>query len=196
MQGGRESGGCWCPGSLAFVTGPLDLRSVIESYEPHGDISSHRVALEALETGRPMWPRNEFDPGHFTASGFVLSPDRESLLLILHGKLDRWLQPGGHIESGDESVEAAARREIAEETGLTAITKEGARLARIDAHEIPPRGSEPRHVHIDLAVGFVAGTDLLGPFDEVLDARWVSLDALADYDVDDAVRAGLRSLLA
>ncbi len=141
-----------------------------------------------------MWPRSEFDPGHFTASGFVLSPDRGSLLLILHGKLDRWLQPGGHFENDDVSVEAAACREIAEETGLQAINRVGADLVRIDAHRIPPSGSEPQHVHIDLAMGFVAETDLLGPFDEVVDARWVPLTELATYDVDEAVRKGVRSL--
>ena len=178
------------------MSGPYDLRSVIESYEPDGDDASHRIALDALSTGRPMWPRSEFDPGHFTASGFVLSPDRGSVLLILHGKLKRWLQPGGHIESDDVSVEAAARREIEEETGLGAISRVGADLARIDAHRIPQRGTEPQHIHIDLAVGFVAETDLLGPFDEILDARWVPHDGLEAYDVDEAVRAGLRSLLA
>jgi 8-oxo-dGTP pyrophosphatase MutT (NUDIX family) len=141
-----------------------------------------------------MWPRSEFDPGHFTASGFVLSPDRSSLLLILHGKLGRWLQPGGHIEIGDVSVEAAARREIAEETGLAAIAREGASLARIDAHQIPARGTEPEHVHIDLAVGFAAQTDVLGPIDEVLDARWVPLEALSDYNVDEAVLMGVHRL--
>jgi 8-oxo-dGTP pyrophosphatase MutT (NUDIX family) len=141
-----------------------------------------------------MWPRSEFDPGHFTASGFVLSPDHKSLLLILHGKLGRWLQPGGHIESDDFSVEAAARREIEEETGLGAILRMDAGLARIDAHEIPARGTEPEHVHIDLAVGFVAQTDVLGPIDEVLDARWVPLEELADYNVDDAVLNGIHGL--
>jgi 8-oxo-dGTP pyrophosphatase MutT (NUDIX family) len=141
-----------------------------------------------------MWQRSEFDPGHFTASGFVLSPDRGSLLLILHGKLDRWLQPGGHIEADDVSVEAAARREIEEETGLGAILTLGAGLARIDAHRIPQRVSEPQHIHIDLAVGFVAQTDALGPIDEVLDARWVPLEQLANYNVDDAVLNGVHRL--
>jgi 8-oxo-dGTP pyrophosphatase MutT (NUDIX family) len=116
------------------------------------------------------------------------------VLLILHGKLNRWLQPGGHIESDDVSVEAAARREIEEETGLGAISRVGAGLARIDAHEIPARGSEPRHVHIDLAVSFIAETDLLSPLDEVFDARWVPLENLADYNVDDAVLNGVRGL--
>jgi len=141
-----------------------------------------------------MWPRTEFDPGHFTASGFVLSPDQNALLLILHGKLNRWLQPGGHIERDDISVEAAARREVAEETGLSTIERVGSSLVRIDAHEIPERGDEPRHVHIDLGIGFVARTRSLGPLDEVVDARWVSFDELPGYGVDYAVSGGADQL--
>jgi 8-oxo-dGTP pyrophosphatase MutT (NUDIX family) len=141
-----------------------------------------------------MWPRSEFDPGHFTASGFVLSPDRESLLLILHGKLDRWLQPGGHFEVDDASVEAAARRELAEETGLSSIDRVGAMLVRIDAHDIPERGHEPGHLHIDLGVGFIAQTLSLGPLDEVVDARWVSFGDLPSYGVDHAVSEGAEQV--
>jgi 8-oxo-dGTP pyrophosphatase MutT (NUDIX family) len=142
-----------------------------------------------------MWSRSEFDPGHFTASGFVLSPDRGSLLLILHAKLGRWLQPGGHIESGDVSVEAAARREIEEETGVTAITRLGIKVSRIDSHQIPPSGSEPQHIHIDLAIGFIAETDRLGPIDEVMDARWVPISELSGYEVDEAIHMGVRHLI-
>jgi tmRNA-binding protein len=34
-------------------------------------------------------------PGHFTASAWVVSPDRERVLLLHHRKLDRWLNRGG-----------------------------------------------------------------------------------------------------
>ncbi len=36
--------------------------------------------------------RIQFEPGHFTASAFVLSPDQQNLLMIFHSKLQRWLQ--------------------------------------------------------------------------------------------------------
>lgn len=175
------------------MDGPLDLESVVRSYVPDTDELSHQLAREALETGRPMWPRSEFDPGHFTASGFVLSPDRGSLLLIHHGKLDRWLQPGGHIESEDATVEAAARREVHEETGVRGLELVGTTPMRIDAHEIPGHGSEPAHVHIDLGVGFRATSLRIGPLDEVNAARWVGFDDLLSFDVDDALLAGAEA---
>lgn len=174
---------------------PMDLATCIETYRPAGDETSHGVALQALATGRDTSARTEFDPGHFTASGFVVSPNRLSMLLIHHAKLDRWLQPGGHFEPEDLSVEDAARREITEETGISSLTRVGTTLARIDAHNIPERGSEPEHIHIDLGVGFVSNTVEIGPTTEVLDARWVPFDELAKCGLDAAGIAGGVSLL-
>src|SRR5450755_478309 len=57
--------------------------------------------------------------GHLTASGFVLEATRTRVLLLHHGKLKRWLQPGGHGE-GELEPRLIALREIEEETGLSA----------------------------------------------------------------------------
>ena len=176
------------------MSGPSDLEFLVRSYVPDGDERSHEAALRALESGRAMWPRSEFEPGHFTASGFVVSPDGESLLLIHHGKLLRWLQPGGHIESGDSTIEAATRREVLEETGVGSLRILDAALVRIDAHEIPERGSEPAHVHIDLGMGFQARNHDIGPIDEVIEARWVPFDDLVRYEVDDALELGAQAV--
>lgn len=135
-----------------------------------------------------MWPRTEFEPGHFTASGFVVHPDGGALLLIHHARLGKWLQPGGHIEADDATVEGSARREVAEETGIADLERIGEGLLRIDAHDIPPRHDEPAHVHIDLGIGFRAPTDRIGPIAEVLDARWVAWSDLDHVDTDDSVR--------
>ncbi len=176
------------------MPGPSDIASIVSNYVPVGDEVSAGIAADALGTGRPMWARSEFDPGHFTASGFVASPDGSALLLIHHAKFRRWLQPGGHIEADDDSIEAAARREVAEETGLSEMDRVGVSLVRIDAHPIPARPDEPGHIHIDLALGFVARTYEIGVMDEVLDTRWVPWHDLHDYGVDDAVLGGAEAM--
>ncbi len=176
------------------MTDPSDLEELVRGYDADGDGWSHELAIGVLGSGRPMWPRSEFEPGHFTASGFVISPDGLSLLLIHHGKLDRWLQPGGHIDPEDATVEDAARREIFEETGVGGLVRVGSSLMRIDAHEIPERGIEPAHLHIDLGLGFRATTSDIGPIDEVIDARWVVFDDLDAYDVDEALGAGAEGV--
>ncbi|HSJ71454.1 MAG TPA: NUDIX domain-containing protein [Acidimicrobiia bacterium] len=176
------------------MNGPIDLEALVLAHERGDDESSLVLAIEALQLAKPMWRRSEFVPGHFTASGFVASPDGSALLLIHHARLGRWLQPGGHIESEDGTVDEAARREIAEETGIASVERLGVGLVRIDAHPIPPHADEPPHMHFDLAVGYRAASWDIGPTEGVVDARWVPLDTLSEFPTDDSVRRGAVSL--
>lgn len=122
--------------------------------------------------------RGQFMPGHFTASGFILSPDRSALLLILHKKLKLWLQPGGHIELGDESWQAAVRREVLEETGVSHLHVLHD-LVDIDIHTIPANSNEPAHQHFDLRTLFLASNIEVQASNEVASARWFRLGDLA-----------------
>ncbi len=54
---------------------------------------------------------------HFCASVFVIDPVTKKILLVLHKKFNKWVQPGGHIEE-DETPEETAVREVFEETGI------------------------------------------------------------------------------
>jgi 8-oxo-dGTP pyrophosphatase MutT (NUDIX family) len=138
--------------------------------------------------------RNGFLPGHFTASGFVRSPDRASVLLIEHRRLERWLQPGGHVDPDDAGPLAAALREVAEETGCTDLVPIGGDLFGIDVHPIPPRHDEPQHQHFDLQFAFQARADHIEASDEVAAASWVALADVAAFGVDGATRKGVERL--
>ena len=52
----------------------------------------------------------------YTASAFVLNRDNK-ILLLWHKKLDKYVQPGGHILDSELPHEAAIR-EVLEETGI------------------------------------------------------------------------------
>jgi 8-oxo-dGTP pyrophosphatase MutT (NUDIX family) len=83
-------------------------------------------------------------PAHVTASSLVLDPDGR-VLLHLHRRIGRWLQPGGHVEPG-EAPEVAVVRETREETGLaTSHAQDGPVLVHVDEHPGPDG-----HVHLDL----------------------------------------------
>lgn len=112
------------------------------------DLERLRREAEALEA-----PFSRSQAGaHFTASAVIVDPAGERVCLIHHGKLNRWLQPGGHCELSDEgSVERAALREANEETGLRVRLHETApRPLDVDAHWIPERKTEPGHHHLDV----------------------------------------------
>jgi 8-oxo-dGTP pyrophosphatase MutT (NUDIX family) len=115
---------------------------------------------------RQFFHRKNF-AGHITASGFVLSPDGKKLALVRHKFLDRYLQPGGHVEDTDPNVLAAALREIREETNIqachhVAFHSDPLLPIDIDTHEIPanPKKNEPKHFHHDFRFLFRAESEV------------------------------------
>lgn len=134
-------------------------------------------------------------PAHFTGSAVVVTPDGARVCLVLHAKLNRWLQPGGHadvVDGGD--MQATALREAREETGCdVALHATAPRPLDVDVHTIPARKTEPEHAHLDVRYLVVAANPDALAFDpnESHGAQWLSWDdALARAD-----EAPLRRLL-
>jgi 8-oxo-dGTP pyrophosphatase MutT (NUDIX family) len=97
-------------------------------------------------------PLSRSEPSaHFTASAFVVDATGGRTCLVQHVKLGRLLQPGGHVEVSDISLEAAALREAYEETALQVeLHPDAPRPFDLDIHEIPERPGEPAHFHLDV----------------------------------------------
>ena len=112
------------------------------------------------------------------------------VLLTLHARLGRWLQTGGHIESTDPTLEAAAVREAYEESGLTHLSLDPRPLV-LSTHEVPCGPVRPTY-HLDVQY-LVIANDLISPKigNESLDVRWFAHDQLPD--VDDSVLALVRA---
>lgn len=127
------------------------------------------------------------DLTHLTASALVVGP--RGVLLHRHKLLGLWLQPGGHIDAGEEPA-AAALREAVEETGLALRLRDG-RLFHVDVHP-----AARAHTHLDLRYVVEAGDeDPAPPPGESQEVRWFGWkEALA---IADAGLAGaLRKLRA
>ena len=60
-------------------------------------------------------------PEHLTGSCVVLDASGDRVLLTHHRRAGQWFQFGGHLEAGDPSLWAAARREGREESGLAEL---------------------------------------------------------------------------
>ena len=174
------------------------LREQLTGYQPTGETEAGFLArmLELTEHGAAC-ERTHFEPGHFTASAFVLSPDKRDVVLIHHKKLGIWVQPGGHVEETDSDLASAARREVLEEVGLAELEPFPAgdsALFDIDIHDIPARKTEPAHQHFDVRFAFVARTRDLRQSEEVTDLRWVPLGEVERMGSDASVMRAVHKL--
>lgn len=175
------------------------LQPLLQHLERHRGADAaeeqHRAEMLALlrRGGRPL-DRDHWTPGHFTASAFVLSPDDRQLLLIFHGKLHRWLQPGGHIDAGDADALAAARRELREETGLVEPALVIDRPFDLDIHAIPARKGDPQHLHLDVRYLWRAPRWEICAGDDAQQARWVPLGEVAALESDASVLRAVAKL--
>jgi len=157
----------------------------LASWEPptHDQASLRQAYLAFLLAGPDgLWRANA--PGHLTASGLVLDATRRFVLLVLHPRAGRWLPPGGHLEPGDDSLAAAALREVTEETGLVGACVDATPLL-LDAHPFTcALGIPTRHLDVGYVVRAAETPDGLPPTpvcsDESLDVRWWPVDALPE----------------
>jgi 8-oxo-dGTP pyrophosphatase MutT (NUDIX family) len=149
------------------------------------EVASKDRFLSELDRLADPFDRNA-DPVHVTGSAIVTGP--RGVVLHLHKRLGGWMQPGGHVDSGETPAEAALR-ETREETGLAVRhPADGPLLIHLDAHPAGP------HVHLDLRYLLLSeDAEPSPPPGESQDVRWFTL-AEAIGVADDALVDGLRRL--
>lgn len=146
------------------------LEKTIRFVEDHPDCFERRLSI-----------------GHVTGSAWIVSPDRQKVILLHHAKLDRWFQPGGHAD-GDPDLLGVAVREAREETGLLAFKVVSQAIFDVDVHTIPARAAEPEHLHYDIRFLLEAATD--HPFvqtAETKDVRWVDCDKIENLTSEKSI---------
>lgn len=133
--------------------------------------------------------------GHLTGSAITVSADGSRVLLVHHRKLDRWLQPGGHGDPGETTGEEVALREAFEESGIRGLSLHPAapRPLDVDVHDIPARGSDPAHEHLDLRYLLVApeGATVAPDLAELHEIRWVPWEEVEALSPDHGLRRAL-----
>jgi 8-oxo-dGTP pyrophosphatase MutT (NUDIX family) len=139
----------------------LNRQQLLTALRQYSSPFTEEVAFAAQFMRLLEHPRAYFRdhlPGHLTASAWIVDSSRKWVLLTLHAKLNRWLQPGGHAD-GDEDIVAVALKEASEETGLKDLTMITEGIFDIDIHPIPARNGFPEHLHYDVRILLQANRD-------------------------------------
>jgi 8-oxo-dGTP pyrophosphatase MutT (NUDIX family) len=131
---------------------------------------------------------------HFTVAVFVVHAER--VLLHFHRKLGKWLPPGGHVED-NELPDAAAVREVLEETGVRARLVGGRGLPIDEPRQlVVPAGIQVEHIyagheHIDLVYFATPQPGDAGAAE--VDPRLAESDRVGWYAADDLAELGANA---
>lgn len=114
-----------------------------------------------------------------SAGGVVLN-EKTGLVLVVSQSGDSWSLPKGHLDPGEDEM-AAARREIAEESGVTELAFVRP-LGSYERHKIGPggRGDDEGELKTISVFLFTTPQERLAPTDpKNPEARWVDRHAVA-----------------
>ena len=145
---------------------------------------ANRAQILAFIAAHPDALHRSCLEGHLTGSAAVIDPSTRQVLLLLHAKVQRWLQPGGHAD-GDGNLARVALREAAEETGI-----EGLRVLQpavdLDVHLFHNAiATEPDHLHLDVRHLVIAPPGAVAVTNhESEGVRWVPVEGIAREAVD------------
>jgi 8-oxo-dGTP pyrophosphatase MutT (NUDIX family) len=159
-----------------------------------GAMKSLDLILHLLRHSDRPFSRDQFAPGHITATALVLNERGDSVLLVHHLRLDRWLLPGGHVEPVDATIFDTARREAVEETSVQLDPGFAPYVAGFDVHGIPPNAREPYHLHHDILIGLSAVSESIAVSAESRAVIWCPLADVARYDIPSNILLRLESL--
>jgi 8-oxo-dGTP pyrophosphatase MutT (NUDIX family) len=157
----------------------LDLISSAAAHSPL------KASCDLVLSSRDPYSRS-IKQGHITASGLVINNGKA--LLIFHPYIKQWFQPGGHIDEGEEPIQAAIR-EVFEETGVVCESlSEFLDPIDIDLHEIPenPKKGEGAHLHIDLL--FLLQVIEERESSEEIEKAWVPFDQITSPRIKRALQ--------
>ena len=115
--------------------------------------------LHRLDSHEDLYTRANA-AAHFTASAWVVSPDRKQVLMAYHNLYGSWAWLGGHAD-GQQDLLAAAMREVQEESGLTVVRPVTPDIFSLEILTVDGHEKHGRYVssHLHLNVTYLLEAD-------------------------------------
>lgn len=136
----------------------MDYMALMDRFVPENEeeAQTKRVLLETCRAYPDTILTRENELVHLTASGFVLDPTLQRVLMVYHNIYNSWSWTGGHCD-GDPDLLGVALREVREETGLIRVTPQSGEPVSLDILPVQGHWKRGRYVcpHLHLSAAFV-----------------------------------------
>ena len=160
----------------------MELIRAIEAYVPWNDQEARdkEETLRRLKSGEALLDRSNTS-AHMTASAWVVSPDRQKVLMAYHNLYDSWAWLGGHAD-GEEDMLAVALKEVREESGLKNVRPLTEDIFSLEILAVTGHEKKGQFVssHLHLNVTYLLEADPADPVrckeDENKAMGWFTLD--------------------
>lgn len=99
----------------------MELLTAIKNYQPFNEQEAldKELILQQLTSNDQVFLRQS-KLAHITVSAWIISPDYQKVLMAYHNIYQSWAWLGGHAD-GETNLKHVILKEIAEESGLTAV---------------------------------------------------------------------------
>lgn len=137
---------------------------------------------------------------HFTASAWVVSPDRKKVLMVYHNIYRSWSWTGGHAD-GEEDLLSVALREVREETGLLDVCPLSSDIFSLEILGVNAHVKRGHHVstHLHLNATFLLEADPAQPLrvkpDENSAVAWIPAGEVIARSSEPDMRVVYRKLM-
>ena len=165
-----------------------NLRQLLKTYIQKNPYEVNAIKMLNFFNNHSGCFEKDYLPGHFTGSAWIISPDKNKILMTHHKKLNMWLQLGGHAD-GETDLKSVALKEAKEESGLNDFSILSEEIFDLDIHKIEPMNEDLEHLHYDVRFLLEADPNEQNIIisEESYDVKWVSLDDVLEYNSEESI---------
>ena len=171
-----------------FNTAMQNLKQLLKSYIQKNPYEVNAIKmLNFFDNYNGCFEKDNL-PGHFTGSAWIISPNKNKILMTHHKKLNMWLQLGGHAD-GEKDLKSVAIKEAKEESGFKNFSILSEEIFDLDIHNIEPMNEEPKHLHYDVRFLLEADPNEQNIIisEESHDVKWIHLDDVLKYNSEESI---------
>ena len=168
----------------------MNLTQQLTQYCPWNEQeeADRRELLRRLESGEDLYTRSNA-AAHLTASAWVVSPDRQQVLMAYHNLYDSWAWLGGHAD-GEWNLQKVAIREVEEESGLSQVTPLQEAPVSLEILTVNGHWKRGTYVasHLHLNVTYLMEADPRKPIRKKLDENsavaWIPVEEIGEKSTE------------